>query len=76
MAVSGLPEPCTTHARDIAKLALDMMERCKGVMMDGEPVVKISCNDFENVPSILILIFVENYYWDTFRRSCDWCYRA
>ncbi|KRT86481.1 Adenylate and Guanylate cyclase, partial [Oryctes borbonicus] len=36
MAVSGLPEPCTTHARDIARLALDMMERSKRVMMDGE----------------------------------------
>lgn len=41
MAVSGLPEPCTTHARDIARLALDMMERSKGVAMDGEPVVSI-----------------------------------
>lgn len=39
MAVSGLPEPCTTHARDIARLALDMMDLGKEVLVDGEPVV-------------------------------------
>lgn len=39
MAVSGLPEPCTTHARDIARLALDMMDLAKEVIVDGEPVV-------------------------------------
>lgn len=26
MAVSGLPEPCTEHARCIARLSLDMMD--------------------------------------------------
>jgi hypothetical protein len=26
MAVSGLPEPCTDHARCIARLSLDMMD--------------------------------------------------
>lgn len=41
MAVSGLPQPCTTHARDIARLALDMMDLAKEVIVDGEPVV---CN--------------------------------
>lgn len=39
MAVSGIPEPCTTHARDIARLALDMMDLGKEVLVDGEPVV-------------------------------------
>lgn len=39
MAVSGLPEPCTTHARNIAKLALDMMDRSKSVLLDRRPVV-------------------------------------
>lgn len=39
MAVSGLPEPCTTHARDMARLALDMMDMVKEVFVDGEPVV-------------------------------------
>lgn len=39
MAVSGLPEPCATHARDIARLALDMMDLGKEVVVDGEPVV-------------------------------------
>ncbi|CAH1370346.1 unnamed protein product [Tenebrio molitor] len=38
MAVSGLPEPCTTHARNIAKLALDMMDRSKSVLLDRRPV--------------------------------------
>lgn len=39
MAVSGLPSPCTTHARDIARLALDMMDLGREVLVDGEPVV-------------------------------------
>nr|CAD7403925.1 unnamed protein product [Timema poppensis] len=38
MAVSGLPEPCQTHARCIARLALDMMDLGKEVQVDGEPV--------------------------------------
>ena len=42
MAVSGLPEPCTTHARDIARLALDMMELREKIIMDDEPVVIIN----------------------------------
>ena len=39
MAVSGLPEPCQTHARCIARLALDMMDLGREVQVDGEPVV-------------------------------------
>jgi guanylate cyclase soluble subunit beta len=39
MAVSGLPEPCQTHARCIARLALDMMDRGREVQIDDEPVV-------------------------------------
>lgn len=39
MAVSGLPEPCSTHARDIGRLALDMMDLGREVQVDGEPVV-------------------------------------
>ncbi|CAG9762829.1 unnamed protein product [Ceutorhynchus assimilis] len=38
MAVSGLPEPCTSHAKNIAKLALDMMDLGSTVVFDGEPV--------------------------------------
>lgn len=41
MAVSGIPEPCVTHAKNIAKLALDMMERSTSVYFDGEQVVSI-----------------------------------
>lgn len=46
MAVSGLPEPCTTHARDIARLALDMMDLAKEVIVDGEPVVGTTKKNF------------------------------
>lgn len=42
MAVSGLPEPCTTHARDMARLALDMMDLGKEVIVDNNPVVSIN----------------------------------
>nr|CAH7729711.1 unnamed protein product [Callosobruchus chinensis] len=38
MAVSGIPEPCATHAKNIAKLALDMVDRSKSVVFDDEPV--------------------------------------
>lgn len=41
MAVSGLPEPCQQHARCIARLALDMMDLCKEVIVDNIPVVNI-----------------------------------
>ncbi|KAG9511211.1 Guanylate cyclase soluble subunit beta-1, partial [Fragariocoptes setiger] len=33
MAVSGLPEPCTSHARCINNLALDIMDLCKTIRM-------------------------------------------
>ena len=40
MVVSGLPEPCDSHARTIARLALDMMDLSKRVRTeDGEPLV-------------------------------------
>lgn len=41
MAVSGLPEPCQQHARCMAKLALDMMDLCKEVIVNGNPVVRL-----------------------------------
>ncbi|XP_056630757.1 guanylate cyclase soluble subunit beta-1 isoform X1 [Diorhabda carinulata] len=41
MAVSGIPEPCGTHAKNIAKLALDMMDRSETVFFDDE-VVRIT----------------------------------
>ncbi|CAH1174092.1 unnamed protein product [Phaedon cochleariae] len=41
MAVSGIPEPCATHAKNIARLALDMMERSQSVVFDGQ-VVRIT----------------------------------
>lgn len=40
MAVSGLPEPCTTHAKNIARLALDMIDLAQTVIVDGQPVVR------------------------------------
>lgn len=48
MAVSGLPEPCHSHARCIARLALDMMDlAADGVQIDGEPVVSFLFNFFQ-----------------------------
>ncbi|KAK3862993.1 hypothetical protein Pcinc_031197 [Petrolisthes cinctipes] len=38
MAVSGLPDACDHHARCIANLALDMMDKATGVIVDGEQV--------------------------------------
>ena len=42
MAVSGLPEPCKSHARCIALLALDMMDTTKALSVDGQGVVSRS----------------------------------
>lgn len=40
MAVSGLPEPCETHAKCIAHLALDLMDISYGLTdPDGNPLV-------------------------------------
>lgn len=39
MAVSGLPVSCQDHARCIARLALDMMELSKEVIVDEVPIV-------------------------------------
>lgn len=38
MTVSGLPEPCTHHAKAICHLALDMLEIAGQVKVDEEPV--------------------------------------
>ncbi|KYB27920.1 Soluble guanylate cyclase 88E-like Protein [Tribolium castaneum] len=54
MAVSGLPEPCTTHACNIARLALDMMDRGKSVMFDGKPVkITIGIHSGEVVTGVI-----------------------
>lgn len=42
MAVSGLPEKCNDHAKCIARLALDMMDKAQEVKMGPEPVVSNS----------------------------------
>ncbi|KAJ8028016.1 Guanylate cyclase soluble subunit beta-1 [Holothuria leucospilota] len=39
MAVSGLPEICASHARWIAKMALDMKDVSRGIIMGDEPIV-------------------------------------
>lgn len=56
MAVSGLPEPCHSHALCIARLALDMMDLAADeVQIDGEPVV---CT----YTSCLLIVFCYNDY--------------
>lgn len=39
MAVSGLPTLCVDHAKNIARLALDMLDMAKSVEMNGKPMV-------------------------------------
>ncbi|KAL0273326.1 UNVERIFIED_CONTAM: hypothetical protein PYX00_006019 [Menopon gallinae] len=54
MAVSGLPEPCTTHARCMARLALDMMDLGKEVLFDGQPVkITIGIHSGEVVTGVI-----------------------
>ncbi|KAK0165453.1 hypothetical protein PV328_003962 [Microctonus aethiopoides] len=55
MAVSGLPEPCRTHARCIARLALDMMDlAANDVQIDGEPVkITIGIHSGEVVTGVI-----------------------
>ncbi|XP_046394572.1 guanylate cyclase soluble subunit beta-1 [Ischnura elegans] len=48
MAVSGLPEPCRSHVRCIARLALDMMDLGQDIKVDGKPVkvtIGIHCGE-------------------------------
>lgn len=42
MAVSGLPEPCESHARCIARLALDIMDLSR----------RIKTEDLEGIVSV------------------------
>lgn len=54
MAVSGLPEPCTTHARCMARLALDMMDLGREVVFDGQPVkITIGIHSGEVVTGVI-----------------------
>ncbi|XP_071525071.1 guanylate cyclase soluble subunit beta-1 isoform X2 [Panulirus ornatus] len=54
MAVSGLPEMCDHHARCIANLALDMMEKTAGVIVDGQRVyITIGIHSGEVVTGVI-----------------------
>ncbi|XP_052130903.1 guanylate cyclase soluble subunit beta-1 [Frankliniella occidentalis] len=54
MAVSGLPEPCSTHTRCIARLALDMMDLSSEVKVDGKPVrITIGIHSGEVVTGVI-----------------------
>lgn len=61
MTVSGLPEPCTHHAKSICHLALDMLEIAGQVKVDDEPVqvgyVVLRCSVF-----IIFLMFIFDFY--------------
>lgn len=67
MAVSGLPEPCTTHAKNIARLALDMMDKGKSIFIDSKPVVSKCVFFFYLTWIYLIIIFKGNHNWNPFR---------
>lgn len=61
MAVSGLPEPCRSHARCIARLALDMMDLAANeVQIDGEPVVSRHIF-YATIYGLEFLCFYEGY---------------
>ncbi|XP_067000206.1 guanylate cyclase soluble subunit beta-1 [Anabrus simplex] len=54
MTVSGLPEPCTDHARCIARLALDMMDLAGGIYVDDHPVkITIGIHSGEVVTGVI-----------------------
>ncbi|KAI5702755.1 hypothetical protein M8J76_012267 [Diaphorina citri] len=54
MAVSGLPVSCQDHARCIARLALDMMELSKVVIVDGVPIrITIGIHSGEVVTGVI-----------------------
>nr|XP_053655607.1 guanylate cyclase soluble subunit beta-1-like [Cherax quadricarinatus] len=54
MAVSGLPETCDHHARCIANLALDMMDKAAGVIVDGQPLqITIGIHSGEVVTGVI-----------------------
>ncbi|CAL8081694.1 unnamed protein product [Orchesella dallaii] len=54
MAVSGLPEPCSSHARCIARLALDMMDLVQQVKIEGtEMKITIGIHSGEVVTGVI-----------------------
>ncbi|XP_075545758.1 guanylate cyclase soluble subunit beta-1-like isoform X1 [Dermacentor variabilis] len=53
MAVSGLPEPCESHARCIGRLALDIMDLCKQVKMNDDQSV-VSAATTERGPDVQV----------------------
>ncbi|XP_042208020.1 guanylate cyclase soluble subunit beta-1-like isoform X2 [Homarus americanus] len=54
MAVSGLPETCVHHARCIGNLALDMMDKASGVIVDGQRVhITIGIHSGEAVTGVI-----------------------
>lgn len=64
MTVSGLPEPCTHHAKSICHLALDMLEIAGQVKVDDEPVqVWYESVASENIFVILWQKITKNIVW-------------
>ncbi|CAH0560349.1 unnamed protein product, partial [Brassicogethes aeneus] len=54
MAVSGIPEQCVAHAKNIAKLALDMMDLSKTIIVDKDPVkITIGIHSGEVVTGVI-----------------------
>lgn len=66
MTVSGLPEPCTHHAKSICHLALDMLEIAGQVKVDGEPVQVCVCVCGSIFRSQLSSVFVRIFCLCTF----------
>nr|XP_039266180.1 guanylate cyclase soluble subunit beta-1-like [Styela clava] len=54
MAVSGLPEPCKDHARQICNVALDMMDMCEQIEIDGQKIqISIGIHTGEVVTGVI-----------------------
>lgn len=67
MAVSGLPDLCEDHAKNIARLALDMLEMAKNVKMGDHQMVKK--NLMFRVYKFSSSTFSERNNWNTFWRG-------
>ena len=47
MAVSGLPVECTTHAKSVARLALDLMDVSKELRDPNNHLIEVCLSDID-----------------------------
>ena len=62
MAVSGLPTKCNTHAHYVAKLALDMMDACRSILIRGKPFkVTVTINYIARIIAKYFLVLLDQF---------------